>query len=42
MMPRERLRVSDMLNTPGQQFILLVEPGRCHYVNRKAVVSVEA
>jgi len=43
-MPRERLRVSDALNNPRNQFFLLVErePGRCHYVNRKAVVRVEA
>ncbi|HLK37515.1 MAG TPA: hypothetical protein VKU41_12235 [Polyangiaceae bacterium] len=42
VMPRERPRVSDILNDPGQQFLLLVEPGRCHYLNRKAVVRVEA
>jgi hypothetical protein len=41
-MPKGRPRVSDLLNSPGQQFLLLVEPGRCHYVNRKAVVRVEA
>jgi hypothetical protein len=41
-MPQGRPRVSDVLNAPGQQFFLLLEPGRCHYVNRKAVVSVEA
>src|SRR5258708_16602080 len=42
MMPKGRPRVSDLLNSPGQQFLLLVEPGRCHYLNRKAVVRVEA
>jgi hypothetical protein len=42
MMPKERPRVSDALNCPGTQFLLLVEPGRFHYVNRKAVVRVEA
>ncbi len=41
-MPRERLRVSDMLNSSKDQFLLLVESGRCHYLNRKAVVRVEA
>jgi hypothetical protein len=41
-MPRENDRVSDMLNSSGQQFLLLVESGRCHYLNRKAVVRVEA
>lgn len=40
--PRERPRVSDVLNNREQQFFLLVEPGRSHYVNRKAVVRVEA
>ena len=29
MTPRERPRVSDILNAPGQQFLLLVESGRC-------------
>jgi hypothetical protein len=42
LMPKERPRVSDALNAPDQQFLLVVEPGRCHYVNRKAVVRVEA
>jgi hypothetical protein len=44
VMPNERPRVSDVLNSssPEHQFLLLVEPGRCHYVNRKAVVRVEA
>jgi hypothetical protein len=42
VMPRERPRVSDVLNCPEQQFFLVVEPGRSHYVNRKAVVRVEA
>ena len=42
VMPRDRPRVSDVLNKPGNQFFLLVEPGRSHYVNRKAVVRVEA
>ena len=42
VMPSGRPRVSDALNSPDQQFLLLVEPGRCHYVNRKAVVRVEA
>lgn len=42
VMPRERPRVSDVLNSPDQQFLLLVQPGRCHYVNRKAVIRVEA
>ncbi|HZU84732.1 MAG TPA: hypothetical protein VE987_17500 [Polyangiaceae bacterium] len=42
VMPRERPRVSDVLNSPDHQFLLLVEPGRCHYVNRRAVVRVEA
>jgi hypothetical protein len=42
VMPRERPRVSDALNSSGQQFLLLVQPGRCHYVNRKAVTRVEA
>lgn len=42
VMPKERPRVSDVLNSSAQQFLLLVEPGRCHYVNRKAVVRVEA
>lgn len=42
MMPREKPRVSDVLNDRGSQFFLLVEQGRCHYVNRKAVVRVEA
>jgi hypothetical protein len=42
VMPKDRPRVSDVLNRPGQQFLLVVEPGRCHYVNRKAVVRVEA
>ena len=42
MMPKERPRVSDALNDPSLQFLLLVEPGRSHYVNRKAVVRVEA
>jgi len=42
VMPAGRPRVSDVLNAPDQQFLLLVEPGRCHYVNRKAVVRVEA
>jgi hypothetical protein len=37
-----RPRVSDVLNAPDQQFLLLVQPGCCHYVNRKAVVRVEA
>jgi hypothetical protein len=41
-MPQGRPRVSDVLNAPGHQFLLLLEPGRCHYVNRKAVVRVEA
>jgi hypothetical protein len=41
-MPKERPRVSDVLNSPGNQFLLLVQPGCCHYVNRKAVVRVEA
>ncbi len=41
-MPRDQERVSDMLNSSGQQFLLLIEPGRCHYLNRKAVVRVEA
>jgi hypothetical protein len=41
VMPKERPRVSDVLNSPTHQFLLLVEPGRCHYVNRKAVVRVE-
>ncbi len=42
VMPRERPRVSDVLNSPENQFFLLVEPGCSHYVNRKAVVRVEA
>jgi hypothetical protein len=42
MMPKERPRVSDALNDPSSQFLLVVEPGRSHYVNRKAVVRVEA
>jgi hypothetical protein len=42
MMPKESPRVSDALNCPGPQFMLLVEEGRFHYVNRKAVVRVEA
>jgi hypothetical protein len=42
MMPRERPRVSDLLNSPEQQFFLVVEPGRSHYLNRKAVIRVEA
>jgi len=42
VMPKERPRVSDVLNSPGNQFLLLVEAGRSHYVNRKAVVRVEA
>jgi hypothetical protein len=42
VMPKERPRVSDVLNDPASQFLLLVEPGRSHYVNRKAVVRVEA
>jgi hypothetical protein len=42
VLPRDKPRVSDVLNSPGNQFFLLVEPGRCHYVNRKAVVRVEA
>jgi hypothetical protein len=42
VMPSERPRVSDLLNSPEHQFLLLVEPGRCHYLNRKAVVRVEA
>jgi hypothetical protein len=42
IMPKERHRVSDVLNSPDHHFLLLVEPGRCHYVNRKAVVRVEA
>jgi hypothetical protein len=42
IMPKDRPRVSDALNSPDGQFFLLVEPGRCHYVNRKAVVRVEA
>lgn len=42
MMPRERPRVSDALNDPSHQFLLVVEPGRSHYLNRKAVVRVEA
>jgi hypothetical protein len=42
VMPSGRPRVSDVLNAPDQQFLLLVQPGCCHYVNRKAVVRVEA
>jgi hypothetical protein len=42
MMPRERPRVSDALNDPSHLFLLVIEPGRSHYVNRKAVVRVEA
>jgi hypothetical protein len=42
VMPRDRPRVSDVLNSPALQFFLLVEHGRSHYVNRKAVVRVEA
>jgi hypothetical protein len=42
MMPKERPRVSDVLNDPSHQFLLVIEPGRSHYVNRKAVVRVEA
>jgi len=42
VMPRGQPRVSDVLNSPGNQFLLLVETGRSHYVNRKAVVRVEA
>jgi hypothetical protein len=42
VMPTGRPRVSDVLNAPDQQFLLLVQPDRCHYVNRKAVVRVEA
>jgi hypothetical protein len=41
MMPKERPRVSDLLNDPASQFLLVVEPGLSHYVNRKAVVRVE-
>jgi hypothetical protein len=42
IMPKGRPRVSDVLNSPEHQFLLLVEAGRSHYVNRKAVVRVEA
>ena|SRR5579863_180778 len=42
IMPKEKPRVSDVLNSPRHQFLLLVEAGRSHYVNRKAVVRVEA
>ena len=42
VMPKERPRVSDVLNSPGNQFLLLVEADRSHYLNRKAVVRVEA
>jgi hypothetical protein len=42
VMPKERPRLSDALNDPSNQFLLVIEPGRSHYVNRKAVVRVEA
>ena len=39
--PRET-RISDALNSTRDQFLLLVVDGRCHYLNRKAVIRVEA
>jgi hypothetical protein len=39
---KEQPRVSDALNSADQHFLLVVEPGCAHYVNRKAVVRVEA
>jgi hypothetical protein len=41
-MPQGSPRVSDLLNSPKSRFLLLVQPGCCHYVNQKAVVRVEA
>jgi hypothetical protein len=39
---KDKPRVSDALNGAGNHFLLLLEPDCSHYVNRKAVVRVEA
>ena len=40
LMPEQSSRVSDVLNSPGHQFLLLVSDGACTYVNREAIVCV--
>lgn len=42
VMPEQSHRVSDVLNSPGNQFLLLVNERGCSYVNREAIVSVKA
>lgn len=41
MMPPEQCRISDVLNSAGTRFLLLVSAGRSYYVNRSAILRAQ-
>ena len=42
LLPPDSSRVSDLLNSPGERFLLLRSAGRTHVVNRDAVARVRS